>query len=158
MAEQYHAEWARGVIDGGVKKAQNIINDPSQIDTLLEELQKKLGDLPSAASSAFKNVPLMVDMVKSYVTREYTNVSPKVVISLVSAFLYLVKRNDLIPDGVPIIGLADDLAVATIALIINEPELKAYAAWREQQTGTPVRIVSVDPLPDDEAPAEPVAE
>lgn len=157
MAEQYNAEWARGVIDSGVKKAQNVINDPSQIDALLEELQKKLDDLPSTAGGAFKNIPLMIDMVKSYISREYTNVSPKVVISLVSAFLYLVKRNDLIPDGVPIIGLVDDIAVATIVLIINEPELKAYAAWREQQTGAPVRLVAVDPLPGDEAPAAPMA-
>lgn len=132
MANQYSMEWARGVVDNGVKKAQGLIDDPDQIDGLLQELQDKMKGLPDSATNAFNNVPLMADMVKSYVTREYTNVSPKVIISLVSAFLYLVKRNDIIPDNVPIIGMADDLAVAAVAMMINEPELKAFAAWREQ--------------------------
>lgn len=132
MANQYNMEWARGVVDNGVKKAQGLIDDPNQIDGLLQELQDKMKGLPDSATNAFNNVPLMADMVKSYVNREYTNVSPKVIISLVSAFLYLVKRNDIIPDNVPIVGMADDLAVAAVAMMINEPELKAFAAWREQ--------------------------
>ncbi len=135
MAQQFDADWARGIIDNGTEKAQGIINDPSQLDALLAQLQEKLKDLPSAAVKAFSNVPLMASMVKSYITKEYTEVSPKVVISLVSAFLYLVKQRDLIPDYIPVVGLADDLAVIALALVISEPELKAYAEWRDGQAG-----------------------
>ena len=131
MAEQFSAEWARGIIDEGVGKAKGIIDDPEQLNGLLQDVQEKLKGLPDTITNAFNNVPLMASMVKSYVTREYTEVSPKVIISLVSAFVYLVKQKDLIPDDIPVIGFADDLAVATIAMAINEPELKAYAAWRE---------------------------
>lgn len=146
MANEYNMEWARGVVDNGVKKAQGLIDDPAQIDGLLQELQEKMKGLPASATNAFNNVPLMADMVKSYVTREYTNVSPKVIISLVSAFLYLVKRNDIIPDNVPIVGMADDLAVAAVAMMINEPELKAFAAWREQNgLQKAAQIESIEP-------------
>ncbi len=131
MAEQFSAEWARGIIDEGVGKAKGIIDDPEQLNGLLQDVQEKLKGLPDTITNAFNNVPLMASMVKSYVTREYTEVSPKVIISLVSAFVYLVKQKDLIPDDIPVIGFADDLAVATVAMAINEPELKAYAAWRE---------------------------
>ena len=131
MAEQFTPEWARGVIDSGVDKAKSLIGDQDQVNELLQQLQEKLKGIPDTAATAFNNVPLMASMVKSYVTREYTEVSPKVVISLVSAFLYLVKRDDIINDGIPVIGMADDLAVATIVMAINEPELNAYAAWRE---------------------------
>ena len=86
-----------------------------------------------AKEKAFANVPVMAQMVKSYVTREYTEVSPKVIASLVGAFLYFVKQDDIIPDSIPIIGFADDLAIATVALAINEPELEAFKAWKEQQ-------------------------
>lgn len=132
MAEQFSPEWARSVIEDGVEKAQGFINDPEQMNTLLQDLQEKVKGLPSTVSTAFNNVPLMASMVKCYVTREYTEVSPKVIISLVSAFLYLVKQNDLIPDNTPIVGYVDDIAVATIAMAINEPELKAFELWREQ--------------------------
>lgn len=132
MAEQFSPEWARGIIDGGVEKAQGVMNDPEQMDALLQDVQDKLQSIPGAVSNAFNNVPLMASMVKSYITREYTEVSPKVIISLVSTFLYLVTQKDLIPDNTPVIGFADDIAVATIAMIINEPEINAYKLWREQ--------------------------
>ena len=144
MAQQFSAEWAKGVIDDNVQKAQGFMNDPEALDGLLGQLQEKLAGLPDTVGTAFSNVPVMAQMVKCYVTREYTEVSPKVVASLIGAFLYLVARNDLIPDSIPVVGLADDLAIATVAMAINEPELKAFAAWREQQTGAPVNLVTVE--------------
>lgn len=132
MAEQFDAEWARSIIEDGVEKAQNLMDNPEQLSGLLDSLQEKLAGLPDSIATALSNVPLMASMVKSYVTREYTEVSPKVIISLISAFVYLVKQKDLIPDDIPIVGFADDVAVATIAMAINESELKAYALWREQ--------------------------
>ena len=86
-------------------------------------------------------------------TREYTEVSPKVVISLVSAFLYLVKKDDLISDAIPIIGMADDVAVVAVVMAINEPELEAFAAWREQQAADIIDVsaVQVDIVQDDAA-------
>ena len=133
MTDKYDAEWARGVINNGMGKAQSFMDNPELIDSLLNQLQEKLEGLPEAMLGAFKNVPLMVQMVKSYINKEYTDVSPKVIVSLISAFLYLVKKNDIIPDYIPVIGLADDLAVIGLVMIINEPELKAYAAWHEQK-------------------------
>jgi uncharacterized membrane protein YkvA (DUF1232 family) len=74
----------------------------------------------------------MIDMIRSYITREYTAVSPKVIATLVAAIIYLVTGKDLIPDNVPVVGYADDLAVFAAAFLIDEPELKAYAQWREE--------------------------
>ena len=131
MAEGFSAEWARGVIGDGYEKAKGFVEDPEQMKGLLDSLAEKLKNLPDTVGTAFQNVPLMASMVKSYITREYTEVSPKVVISLVSAFIYLVKKDDIIPDGVPIVGMADDLAVVAVVMAINEPELKAFAEWRD---------------------------
>ena len=146
MADQFNAEWAKNVINETVQKAQTFVDNPEQINDLLAQLQEKLQGLPATVTTAFNNVPVMAEMVKCYVTREYTEVSPKVIVSLVAAFIYLVKKDDIIPDNVPILGLADDLAVATVAMAINEPELAAFAAWKEQRDGNPVELVSVDPI------------
>ena len=144
MAEQFTPEWAKSIIDENVQKAQSFIDDPEQINGLLEQLQAKLEGLPDTVGNAFKNIPVMAQMVKSYITREYTDVSPKVIISLVATFIYLVKRDDIIPDSIPVVGYADDLAVATVAMAINEPELRAYAAWKEEQGGDPIDLVPVE--------------
>ena len=75
----------------------------------------------------------MVSMVKSYATKEYAAVSPKVVATIVSAFLYLVKRKDLIPDNLPILGQLDDIAVVVLALNFVQPEINAFREWKAAQ-------------------------
>lgn len=144
MAQQFSAQWAKGIIDDNVKKAQNLIENPDQVNELLEQLQEKLAGLPTTIGNAFTNVPVMADMVKSYVTREYTEVSPKVIASLVAAFIYFVKRDDLISDDIPIVGYVDDLALATVAMAINEPELNAFAEWKATKDNAPIDLVPVE--------------
>ena len=73
----------------------------------------------------------MISMVKAWIKKEYTEVSPKVIACLVGAMIYLIKKKDLIRDTIPVIGIADDLAVLGLALKLSEPELKAYAEWRD---------------------------
>ena len=131
MAEQFTVDQAREVIENGIAQAQELLSDPAKIEALLQQLQEKVKDIPAGAGEALSNIPLMAQMVKSYVTKEYAEVSPKVVASLVSAFLYLVTTKDLIRDDVPLLGIADDVAVIALAMKINENELAAYKAWRE---------------------------
>ncbi|MBQ9058998.1 MAG: DUF1232 domain-containing protein [Atopobiaceae bacterium] len=122
---------AQSIIDSGISEAEQLISEPSKLDGILQEFQSSVSQLPSTVVGALTQIPTMVDMIKSYVTKEYGEVSPKVIATSVSAILYLVKRKDLIPDNVPILGLADDLAVITLALKLNEPELKAFREWKD---------------------------
>ena len=123
-------EDAKKMVEKGVGEAQELLKNPSKIDDLLVQLEEKLKGVP-VAGDLLSSVPLMISMVKSYVNGSYKEVSPKVIASLVAAFLYLLKGKDLIPDGIPLLGYADDIAVLGVALKICEPELKAYSAWRD---------------------------
>lgn len=118
---------AKKLVEGGIGEAQELLKNPSKIDGLLEQLEDKLRGIP-VGGDLLASVPLMIAMVKSYINGSYKEVSPKVIASLVAAFLYLVKRKDLIPDNIPLVGHVDDLAVLGVALKICEPELKAFAA------------------------------
>ena len=118
------------VLDEGIQEAEKIISDPDAIDNLLISLEEKMRGIPTVGTT-LAQVPLMVSMVKSYITREYSEVSPKVIATLVGAFLYLVKKKDLISDAIPVIGIADDLAVLGLALKLSEPELRAYKEFRD---------------------------
>ena len=131
MPEQFSVDDAKQVIENGIAQAQELMSDPAKIDELMKQLQQKVKELPSAAGEALGNIPLMASIVKSYVTKEYAEVSPKVVASLVSAFLYIVTKKDLIDDSVPVLGMADDLAVVALAMKVNENELAAYKQWRD---------------------------
>ena len=95
----------------------------------MEEVQAKVDKIP-LLRDAIKDLPVMASMVKSYVTKEYTNVSPKVIATIVSAFIYLVKKKDFISDSIPLLGQLDDIAVIALALKFIEPELKEFLNWK----------------------------
>ena len=133
MAEQFDEQGAQAILDGTSKEAEGLLNDPTQVDQILAEVQERMADLPATVGSALASVPTMVEMIKGYITREYTEVSPKVVATTLGALLYLVKGKDIIPDGIPIVGLVDDLAVITLALTLNKPEIEAFKEWKSSR-------------------------
>ena len=130
MAE-FDFDAAKQVIDGGIDEAKSFLDDPEKMDSLLTSVKAQVANLPTTVTGALTQIPTLAAMAKSYVTKEYGEVSPKVVASLVSAFLYLVTKKDLIDDSVPVLGIADDLAVVALAMKVNEKELEAYKQWRD---------------------------
>ena len=120
------------LLDRGIAEAQEVIQNPSKVDDLLVQLEEKLKSVP-AIGETLSDVPLMVAMVKAWIKKEYTVVSPKVIACLVGAILYLLKKKDLIPDSIPVVGIADDLAVMGLALKLSGPELRAFSEWRAGQ-------------------------
>ena len=123
-------EKAKALLDSGIAEAQELIREPSKIDDVLVQLEKKLQEVP-AIGQTLSDLPVMISMVKGYITKEYSDVSPKVIATLVGAFIYLVKKKDIISDDIPVIGIADDLAVLGLALKLSEPELNAFKEFRE---------------------------
>ena len=128
----FNIDQAQELLNKGISEAQEVIKNPSNVDELLIQLEEKLKSVP-AIGETLSDLPLMIAMIKAWIKKEYTVVSPKVIACLVGAILYLLKKKDLIPDYIPIIGIADDLAVMGLALKLSEPELKAFAEWRDQQ-------------------------
>ena len=105
---------AKAVIDSGIDQAQEIIKNNEELNELVTKVQTTVKNTP-VLGDAVADLPVMVSMVRSYAAKEYTVVSPKVIAALVSTFLYLVKRKDLIPDHIPILGHLDDIAIAAVA-------------------------------------------
>ena len=130
----FSMEQAREVLNKGIEEAESVISSPSKVDEILMQLEEKLKAVP-VIGSTLSDLPLMIAMIKAWVKKEYTVVSPKVIACLVGAVIYLIKKKDLISDSIPIIGHADDLAVLGLALKLSEKELKAFAEWRNSQAG-----------------------
>ena len=125
-------EQAKEWLDKATGEAQEVISNPSKVDEILLQLESKLQEVP-AIGETLSNLPTMIAMVKAWIKKEYTVVSPKVIACLVGAILYLLRKNDLINDRIPIVGIADDLAVLGLALKLSDPELEAFKAWRANQ-------------------------
>lgn len=117
------------ILEKATAEAKDFVNNPSRMDALLQQLEEKLSQVP-AIGSTVSELPVMVAMVKSWIKKEY-QVSPKVLAIMAGAFLYLVKGKDLIPDSIPVVGIADDVAVLGVALKLVEKDVQAYREWRD---------------------------
>ena len=126
---EFSMEQAQEVLNKGIKEAEEVVKNPSKVDELLIQLEEKLKGVP-VIGSTLADLPLMIAMIKAWIRKEYTVVSPKVIACLVGAILYLIKKKDIINDSVPFVGHMDDLAVMGLALKLSENELKAFAEWR----------------------------
>lgn len=131
MADEFNVEKAKEVLEDGMNQAQELIQDPSKIKDLLGQVEEKIKEIPVIGTD-LANLPEMVSMIRSYITKEY-EASPKVVAAAVSALLYLVKRKDLIPDNIPILGRIDDIGVIAAAAKLCGPEIEAYKQWKENK-------------------------
>lgn len=112
------------ILNNFMADAYDFINNPTKLDQLLLDVEAKLHAIPKIGETV-SGLPVMIAMVKSWIKKEYT-VQPKALATIVAALLYLIKKNDLIPDNIPVVGIADDLAVLVAALKIIEPELDEY--------------------------------
>ena len=123
-------EKAQKALDKEIAEAKEYLENPSKIDEVLMQAEEKLKTVP-VIGSTLSGLPLMISMIKAWITQEYTVVSPKVIACMVGAILYLIKRKDLISDSIPVVGYADDLAVMGLALKLCEKELQDFAEWRK---------------------------
>ena len=136
---EFGLDRAQEALDEGIVEAQEIIQNPSKVDEILMQLEEKLKAVP-VIGSTLSDLPLMIAMIKAWIKKDYTVVSPKVNACLVGAVIYLIKKKDLISDSVPIVGHVDDLAVLGLALKLSEKELKAFAEWRDGQADGTVSL------------------
>lgn len=122
-------EKAKDILGGYTAQAQEMLKDGTKVEAALEALEAKMKEIPTVGEGLSK-LPLMISMIRGYITKEYTDVSPKVIASMLCAVLYLLKGKDLIKDSIPVVGYLDDIAVTAVAFKLSEAELDAYAQWR----------------------------
>ena len=129
----FSMEQAQEVLNRENTEAEEVVANPSKVDDILIRLEEKMKTVP-VIGSTLSDLPLMIAMIKAWIRKEYTVVSPKVIACLVGAILYLIRKKDLISDSIPIVGYADDLAVMGLALILSQKELQAFSEWRAGKT------------------------
>ncbi|MBR0140463.1 MAG: DUF1232 domain-containing protein [Firmicutes bacterium] len=110
-------------------QAQEMLKDGSKVEQALQALELKMKEIP-AIGEGLSRLPLMISMIRAYITKEYSGVSTRVIVLMLCAVLYLLKGKDLIRDDIPVVGYLDDILVVGAAFKFSEEELNAYAEWR----------------------------
>lgn len=114
-------------------RSTRMLDEPDKVEQFLRELESKLSQLP-VVGNALSSVPLLISLVRSYIKKDYTKIPIGSVAAIIGALTYVLAPIDLIPDFVPGIGYADDIAVVGACLQLVKSDLDDYKLWRNEES------------------------
>ncbi len=112
-------------------KAGRVMQDPAGLLNLLKSVFNKVNRSGGGGTLGGIRAKLnsVVGLVKNYASGEYRDVSKGSIISVVAALIYFVSPVDLVPDFIPMLGFADDLALLTFVVSKLSDELEKFQLW-----------------------------
>ena len=118
-----------------VAKAKAMVQDKEKMQELANKAQKlceKLANLP-VVGCYFRDIPTLCQIIRDYVTGVYKECPLATIIAVSVALLYLINPFDLVPDAIPLLGVADDIAALTLVLEAARNDLESYRKWKAAQ-------------------------
>ncbi len=123
--EEFDEVKSKKLLEIGYSKAKEVLDNEEDVEKFLIEVENKIKAIPVKDVNLDK-VPNMISLVRSYINKEYTNISKENITIIISALLYLVAPIDVIPDSVPGIGYSDDIGIIKFALKLVNNNLDEY--------------------------------
>lgn len=76
-------------------------------------------------------VVLLGGLLKAYATGEYRNIELPNLLKVVAGFIYFISPIDLLPDFLPFVGLADDVALLMFIVKGISNEIEKFEQWKK---------------------------
>ncbi|MCX2745979.1 YkvA family protein [Mangrovivirga sp. M17] len=70
-------------------------------------------------------------MIKAYAKKEYKKIPTKSLIGILAGMVYFVMPIDFIPDFIPLVGFADDIALLAWIFSNFKHDIDEYRAWEQ---------------------------
>jgi uncharacterized membrane protein YkvA (DUF1232 family) len=78
-----------------------------------------------------KSVQLLIRLVRAYASGRYKDLSVKSLLSIVAVLIYFLSPIDLVPDFLPVIGIADDIALVVWLMNLLGDEINKFSEWEK---------------------------
>ncbi len=118
-----------------LEQAVNYARNNQKASELLDKVSLKAKDLHQTENNAsfLENLSTLRRMFRAYKQGEYREVPWRSVILVVASLLYFVSPLDFIPDLLPILGLADDIALILWVSNSIKSDIEKFRKWESQQ-------------------------
>lgn len=90
-----------------------------------------------------EKIGLLSRLVKAYAAGEYRQVPAKTLISTLAALIYFVSPIDFIPDVLPVLGFADDIALLVWLFNSLNSDLENFREWERQQERATGKVIDL---------------
>lgn len=117
--------------NSSLKKASRISTNAVGILTLLKGVLKKIQaeGKSTLMQSISSKIMTLGKLLKFYATGDYRGIDLKNVVIIITAFVYFLSPIDLIPDFIPMLGFADDIALVTFVFNSVAEEIEKFETW-----------------------------
>ena len=100
---------------------------------VLDNEEKIMGMMDSGKLAEFKDdVITFFSMVKDFCSGKYKKAPMGTIIAVVATLLYVLSPIDLIPDVIPVLGLADDAAMLALCMKFAKSDVEDYKLWQKR--------------------------
>jgi uncharacterized membrane protein YkvA (DUF1232 family) len=114
-----------------VSKASKMSGNATGILNLLKNVLEKVNKegTSSLLNTVSKKILLLANLIKCYASGEYRDIETKNLVLILAALIYLVSPIDFIPDFIPVLGFADDIALLTFVYNAMSEEIDKFELW-----------------------------
>lgn len=113
------------------REAAELLRDPGRLRGLLSRAASR-----GLVGEAAETLRTFIRLVQAWVAGRYRDVGHDTILLIVAALVYVVWPVDLIPDVLPIIGLADDAGMLFIVARKLRDELARFRIWEATQANS----------------------
>ncbi|MGA0559064.1 YkvA family protein [Larkinella sp. VNQ87] len=113
------------------KKASRYARSGKSLLELLQRVANKSRSLGvgGSYSAAKDQINIVVRMVRAYAKGEYRAISGKTLLRMVAVLVYFVSPLDFIPDVLPVLGMADDIALILWLVSSISEDIDRFREW-----------------------------
>ena len=108
--------------------------DRNKLDQIVSEEKKvhvKSSALDSSKFSRFiKQMKLAMSLIKDFRNKSYTDIPWRSIAMIAAAILYFVNPFDMVPDMLPVFGMADDAMLFAALFKSLQTDLEKYGNWK----------------------------
>ncbi|AKD57548.1 YkvA family protein [Spirosoma radiotolerans] len=113
---------------GAVRYARN----SRSLFQLVKDALAKSGGLSGNNIAAFREqLGVVTRLIRAYASGEYRQLPWKTLTSIVAVLLYFVNPLDIIPDILPIVGFADDIALVGWLFSSMGSDIEKFRQWEQ---------------------------
>ena len=120
-----------------LKRAAGIATDHEKISDLIGSVADKMSDMDEnkrRASDFFKKIGTLLRMLRAYINGNYRQIPFKSLLMIIGALIYFMMPIDLIPDFIPVTGLADDITIIFLVFGSINEDIQAFLEFEQSFT------------------------
>ncbi len=117
-----------------LRKAVGIASNPDKIADLIGSVTNKMSDMDQnkqRVSEFFEKVRTFLRMLRAYISGTYREIPWKSLLMIIGSLIYFMMPLDLVPDFIPVLGLADDISLIFLVFNSINEDIEAFLEYED---------------------------